>query len=215
MCRAVTALVIVAASLLFAPVVSAQEPPPRIGPYVVDVRAAFPAFSDDAQLAASRGLNQAELPGVGLGVGGGAHVYLPKFGPVTIGVGAEGLIARSRFVPPDTPGQTLRAVTERFKTAQPQVSINFGSGNGWSYLSFGIGRSKWSIVPDGGEPLPVDDTSIRTIGYGGGARWFAKKHLAFSLDVRLYEIDGTPPYGVLPGSPRTVLLVISGGIATR
>lgn len=215
MSRAGTALVVVVASLLFVPTVSAQEPPPRIGPYVVDVRAAFPSFSDNAQLAASRGLNQAELPGIGFGVSGGAHLYLPKLGPVTIGVGAEALIARSRFQPPDTTGQTLRAVTERFATAAPQISLNFGNGHGWSYLSAGIGRSKWSIVADGAEPLPVDQTSIRTIDYGGGARWFAKKHLAVSLDVRLYEIDGTPPYGILPGSPRTVLLVISGGIATK
>ena len=215
MSRVGTALVVIAVSLCVVPAISAQEPPPRIGLFVVDVRATFPSFSDDAQLAASRALNQAELPGVGLGVSGGAHVYLPKLGPITIGVGGEALIARSRFVPPDTAGQTLRAVTERFTTAAPQLSLNFGNGNGWSYLSAGIGRAKLSIVPDGADPLPVDETSIRAINYGGGARWFAKKHLAVSLDVRLYELDGTPPYGTLPGSPRMVLLVISGGIATR
>ena len=43
-------------------------------------------------------------------------------------------------------------------------------------------------MPDGSDPLPVDEDPIGTINYGGGARWFAKKHMAFSLDVRFYEI---------------------------
>jgi len=70
-------------------------------------------------------------------------------------------------------------------------------------------------VADGVVPLAVDEMPIRAIGYGGGARWFAKKHLAFSLDVRIYEIDGTPPQGILPPGPRTLLLVIGAGIALK
>ena len=64
----------------------------------------------------------------------------------------------------------------------PQLSLNFGNGNGWSYLSVGIGRSLWSITPDGAQSRPIDEEPIRTINYGGGARWFIKPHLAFSLD---------------------------------
>ena len=42
-----------------------------------------------------------------------------------------------------------------------------------------------------------------------------KKHLAFSLDVRLYDIgNGTPQLGYL-GSPRTVLFVIGAGISIK
>ena len=36
-----------------------------------------------------------------------------------------------------------RPVTERFTHLAPELSFNFGTGNGWSYLSGGIGRSTW------------------------------------------------------------------------
>ena len=143
---------------------------------------------------------------------------------MTVGLGGEALITQAHSDPPATvidpitgvtTPSTLRPVTETFKSISPQLSLNFGNGNGWSYLSVGIGRSIWSIIPDGAQPRPVDEESIRTINYGGGARWFIKPHLAFSLDVRFYEIDnGTPELG-FPGSPRTVLLVIGAGISIR
>jgi len=202
----------------------AQDPPPRIGPWVVDVHGVMPKFGDDPALAQSRDLSQGELPGVGLGVTAGVHLYLPKMLGLTVGLGGEGLIGRSHSEPPGPTvdprtgasiPSTLRPVTETFKSISPQLSLNFGNGNGWSYLSVGIGGSIWSLIPEGLEPLPADEERIRTINYGGGARWFIKPRLAFSLDVRLYEIDnGTPQLGY-PGSPRTVLLVIGAGISIK
>jgi hypothetical protein len=205
------------ACLLMCHAAEAQEPPPRIGPFVVDLHGAIPTFGDDVQLAESRGLTQAELPGIGLGMSGGAHLYFAKVGPITLGAGVTALIGRSQSgaTTPADQSAPLRAVTETFKTISPQFSLNFGDGNGWSYLSVGIGQSIWSIVPDGSDPLPVDEERFRTISYGGGARWFAKKHLAFSLDVRFYEIKaGTPQLG-FPASPHTVLLVIGAGISLK
>jgi len=163
-------------------------------------------------------LSPTELPGPAIGLSAAVHVYLPKILGITVGLGGEAIVARSSASPPDatagTPS-TLRAVTETFKEISPQLSLNFGHGRGWSYLSAGIGQSKWSIVPEGNAPFPVDEDPIRTINYGGGARWFVKKHLAFSLDVRLYEIDaGSPAFG-FPGSPRTLLLVIGAGISAK
>ena len=55
------------------------------------------------------------------------------------------------------PALGLRAVTETFTSLSSELSLNFGNGNGWSYLSGGIGVSTWSIVPDGAAPLPVDE----------------------------------------------------------
>ena len=214
--------------LAFAEAVRAQDPPPRIGPFVIDLHGVAAPFSDDPKLAQSRSLLQPELPGFGLGLSGGVHVYFPKVLGIVFGVGGEVLTARSRFEPPEpaattpstpasgtTPALGLRAVTETLKSISPQLSMNFGNGNGWSYLSAGIGRSVWSIVPDGGTAFPVDEEVIRTINYGGGARWFAKKHLAFSLDVRLYEIDAGSPQLGFPGSPRALLLVIGAGISIK
>ena len=195
----------------------AQEAPPRIGPFALDVHGVVPRFGDDPQLAASRGLSQAELPGSGLGLSAAAHVYLPKIAGITVGLGGEVIIGRSG-ASADTSGSTtstLRSVTETFKEISPQLSLNFGNGHGWSYLSAGIGRAMWSVIPEGKSPLPADEEVLRVINYGGGARWFAKKHLAFSLDVRMYEIaEGTPQLSTF-GSPRTVLLVIGAGISVK
>ncbi|MEP7303941.1 MAG: hypothetical protein ABJA98_00350 [Acidobacteriota bacterium] len=215
----------IAALVLIVPrLLCAQEAPPRIGPFVVDFHGIMPKFGDSADLALSRDLSPAELPGLSLGATGGFHVYLPKIAGVTVGLGGEALITRAHSDPPgsvvdpntglSTPS-SLRPVTETFKSISPQLSLNFGNGNGWSYLSVGIGRSLWSIVPDGTQPRPPDEEPIRTINYGGGARWFIKPHLAFSLDVRLYEIDAGTPTLDLQGSPRTVLLVIGAGISIR
>ena len=197
----------------------AQEPPPRIGPFVVDLHGIVPRFGDDPELAASRGLSQLELPGMGLGLGVGAHVYLPKTGSVTVGVGGDFVIGRSPMPilsgKPD-PVSTLRPpAAETFSSFGPQLSLNFGNGNGWSYLSGGIGLTTWSLVPEGAQPRAIDDAQTRTINYGGGARWFIKKHLAFSLDVRLYQIDAGTPQSGFPASPQTRLLIIGAGISVR
>jgi hypothetical protein len=217
--------IVIATLFLFVPrLLCAQEAPPRIGPFVVDLHGIMPKFGDSNDLALSRELSPVELPGLSLGATGGLHVYLPKILGVTVGLGGEALITRAHSDPPgpvvdpntgvSTPSP-FRPVTETFKSISPQLSLNFGNGNGWSYLSFGIGSSLWSITPDGERPRPADEEPIRTLNYGGGARWFIKPHLAFSLDVRLYEIKNGTPTLDLPGSPRTVLLVIGAGISIR
>jgi hypothetical protein len=200
----------------------AQEPPPRIGPFVVDLHGVVPMFPGDPESAASRGLTYPDpaggpipipdaLPGAGLGVTAGAHFYFAKLLAVTFGVGAEVALGRSHVAgQAPSPG-----ITDKFTAVAPVLSLNFGNGNGWSYLFFGLGQSQLSIVPDGGQPLPVDQERKQTFVYGGGARWFIKKHVAFSLDVRAYEIAvGTPQSG-LPATPHTQLLVIGAGISLK
>ena len=195
----------------------AQDDPPPIGPFVVDLHGIVPRFGDDPELAASRGISQSELPGSGLGFSIGGHVYVAKIRAVTLGAGGELVVGRSSAVPNTVPGavSTLRAVTETFTAMSPQLSLNFGNGNGWSYLSGGISLVTRSVVPEGAARLPIDDERRRTISYGGGARWFAKKRLAFSLDVRFYDIAAATPQAGITVSPRTRLLVIGAGISVR
>lgn len=196
---------------------AAQEPPPRIGPFVLDVHGTIPRFPGDSeQLAQSRGLQLNELPGAGLGLHTGAHVYLLKWKAVTFGVGADLTIARAHQKPPQVAEDVFaRAVTERFTHIAPQLSFNFGDGDGWSYISGGIGPSTWSVVPDGQLAKDPDVERLQTINYGGGARWFIKRHLAFSFDVRFYAINPATPLPGLPNSPRTTLLIMGAGISVK
>ena len=66
-------------------------------------------------------------------------------------------------------------------------------------------------MPDGQQPLPADEERLTTINYGGGARWFAKPHLAFTFDVRFHGHHPGTPQGGLPGSPRMTMLIIGAG----
>jgi hypothetical protein len=190
----------------------AQPPSPRIGPFVVDLRGTFPNFPTSAGLAESRGIAATDLPGLGIGVQVGAHLYFFKFKAITFGIGGELMTSRAHST---AQAAGLPSVTEHFTSLAPQLSFNFGSSKGWSYLSGGISASKWSIVPDGSAPLPVDEERLKTINYGGGARWFAKQHLAFTFDVRFYAINPSTSFTGFPPSPRTTLLVIGAGVSVR
>jgi hypothetical protein len=194
----------------------AQEPPPAIGPFVLDIRGTVPSFSSEAQLAESRGISPAQLPGRGLGVDAGIHLYVARWKAVTFGVGAQVTLGRARSgAQVISDQQVLAPVTEQFASFAPQLSFNFGTGDGWSYISGGVGQSQWSIVPQGREPLVPDVERLRTFNYGGGARWFMKRHLAFNVDVRFHEIH---PRSAEPGlnfPPRTTMLVMGAGISLK
>jgi hypothetical protein len=193
----------------------AQDPPPRIGPFVVDLHATVPLFPQDLQLAQSRGMNLAELPGSGLGVQAGVHVYPLRWRAITFGIGGEFAAGRARQTP-QAAQTTVRPATERLTTITPQLSFNFGTGNGWSYISGGLGRSTWAVVPKGQEGFAADSEALKTITYGGGARWFMKSHVGFSFDVRFYAINpGTPFFAGALGSPRTTLVVIGAGVSVK
>ena len=197
--------------------VSAVEAPPRIPAVAVDLHATVPRFPVTPAVADSRGLKSTDLPGAGLGGQLALHVYPVKWRAITLGLGGEIVVARASHTP-ETTGttpQTAATVTQTFRTLGAQLSLNFGTGNGWSYLSGGIGRSNMSIVPEDREPLDSDNEVLKTINYGGGARWFAKPHLAFSFDVRFYALNpGTGSFG-FPGSPRQTFMSIGAGVSLK
>jgi len=210
---ALVALTFVALSPLDA---GAQEPPKPIGPLVIDVRGTLPQFPSDQQLADSRGLLVAELPGAGFGVDLGAHFYMFKWKAVTFGAGAQLTFGRSHGSEQTQDGIVIaRAVTEHFTALTPQISFNFGSGAGWSYLSGGIGPAVWSIVPDGSEPQPPDEERLIEYNYGAGARWFAKPHLAFTFDVRVHAIGRGTPYLGYPPSPFSRMFLLGAGVSLK
>jgi hypothetical protein len=214
--RPLAALFLTLAWLSLASRAAAQDPIPKIGPFVLDLHGTIPRFPDAPQLILSRDLVQGEMPGAGIGLHASANVYVFTWKAVTFGLGADAAFGRAHHAAqPISDTETTRPVTERFTHVAPELSFNFGTGDGWSYLSGGIGRSTWYIVPDGFEPLPADHERLETINYGGGARWFAKPRLAFSVDVRFYAIYPGTPDGPRPGSPRTTLLIVGAGLSVK
>jgi hypothetical protein len=191
------------------------DPPPRIGPFVFDVYGTIPLFPQSEQLAASRDLLLTELPRRGVGIHGGAHLYVLKIKAVTFGVGVDVAAARAHKDAIETAEPPTQAVTETFTHIAPQLSLNFGTGKGWSYLSAGLGTSVWSILRDGTTPEGPNSERLRTLNYGGGARWFLNPHLAFSVDARFYAIDPSSPYLGRVDGPRTTLLLIGAGISVK
>lgn len=210
--RVVFAVTFLLAAVSFA---SAQDPPPRIPWFAADFHGTFARFPHSLAVADARNLTLAELPRPGFGLQIAAHLYPLRWRAITFGIGGEVAGARSRFEPPEASPVDLKSSTEKFLTAAPQLSFNFGNGHGWSYLSGGIGYSQWSLIVDGREPFPGDTERLKTINYGGGARWFAKTHLAFSFDVRFYAINPGSPFLGHPGTPRTTMVVIGAGVSLK
>ena len=171
----------------------------------------LPSMSETEALAASRGISTAQLPGRGFGVDLAAHVYPLRIRKVTVGLGAQLLLLRAS----GSPEPPLENVASRMTSFAPQLSLNFGTGNGWSYISGGIGTTRWSIVPEGAQPLAADEAWVLTYDGGGGARWFVRPRVAFHVDVRLHSIEPGPAQPALPGSPRVRMFVISAGISLK
>lgn len=195
----------------------AQDPPPRIPRVVLDLRGTVPKFTTEEELAASRGLPQTELPARGWGADVGLHVNVLKWKVVTFGLGGQLTLARAVKSPRLAAAgvAAVQGLTERFTSVTPQLSFNFGDGDGWSYISGGIGPAQRTLVPLGGGLSAIDEQRLRTINYGGGARWFIKSRLAFTLDVRFHQIDPAPGLLGLPGPPRSTMLIIGAGASLK
>ena len=191
------------------------QPVEPIGPYVLDVRGSLARFKGAPLVAAGLGVDEASLPTRGLGLTAGAHWYPFRRGPVTFGIGAELVVARdSRAEEPAGATVQMPTVTTRLSGFSPQVSLNFGDNGGWSYLTGGIGLARLTSTRD---DWPATDgvPRVRSLNYGGGARWFTTPRTAFTFDVRFYTINPQDPVGFLPAYPRARFMVISVGMSLR
>lgn len=207
--------------LAIATPISAEQKDP-IGRFALDVRGLFARHKKEPTVAEGLGVETANLPTRSVGLAGGAHVYPFRAGKVAFGIGGEVAVARGRktldIVAKDGTKTKGPTVERHFMSLAPEVSLNFGHRRGWSYISGGmLGRAK--LYAEGEEKAATPALMRKTVNYGGGARWFLKSHLAFSVDVRWYSIaEGPAPVsGIVPRlvQPKTTLLVISGGISLK
>lgn len=207
-------------ALLLLPIAAAAQDVPAeklpIAKYVVDARTTFPRFKQDVAIGNAIGVGVLNLPTRGFGLAFGAHWYPLRVGFMTLGIGGEWVSARrSKTLNTGTEAAPVTVTTStRFSALAPQISFNFGSRDGYSYISGGIGGANYT-AERADKPLPDPETGSKTINYGGGARWFAKKHLAFAFDVRFYAVNPQLPTAVRPGYPRMTLVAMSAGVAIR
>ena len=195
---------------------NAVPKPEAIGWFVADVRAAFVNFKAPSTVADALGVEPLNLPSHGLGIVVGAHVYPLHMGPVTLGLGAELLNSRgTRSQAPTTEGGQPGPTTEtRFSAFSPQASLNFGGKQGWSYLGGGLG---WGTLTTEiqAKPLAGSAGSVTVLNYGGGARWFARPHLAVAIDLRFYTVNDQAAAAQRPAYPKTRMVVVSAGIGLK
>src|SRR5262245_28670074 len=169
---------------------AAQDAPGEpIGRFSADVRMALPRYPEDGGTAGALTVTTDNLPSRGLGVAAAVNVYPFRLGKVAIGFGGEWLTSRgSKTLEPTTAGGTSSpTVKTSFSALAPQVSLNFGGRDGWSYVSGGIGFVSFTTEREDARVADADGRT-KSLHYGGGARWFAKEHLAFCFDLRFYKI---------------------------
>jgi len=207
---------LVLAMLALLPVTALAQERERepIAPFAADVRVALPRFPDDEAIATALAVTQENLPTRGLGLSAGLHVY-PIRGKVALGIGGEMLVSRaSRTLEGEGTAADGPKVNGRFNTISPQISLNFGSRRGWSYISGGLGWGTFTVERDA-TPVSAPDGSVRTLNYGGGARWFAKEHLAFTFDFRFHRFDAQEASAGRPAYPKGKMTILSAGISLK
>ena len=177
LCRLTLAFVLTT-SLPVIPVAAQSINPGPPGPFVFDIRGATSGIPSSDALFPDLAVGEL-VPTRGFGGSIGGHVYAIQIGPTRLGFGADVMLVRG----------STSGVSSTFLSVDPQLSLNFGTSEGWSYLSAGVGPARVN-----GNPAGVSDT-VRAINWGGGARWFLGPHFGVGFDVRVHNLAAS---AVLP-----------------
>jgi hypothetical protein len=189
---------------------AAGQTPARPGPWVLDVRAVTSAVPTDTTFYPT--LSSTIVPSRGFGADLGGHVYLFNLGPTRVGVGAAIMLVRATATSPSTMDAESTAgqhLTLTMHVVAPQISFNFGSQDGWSYLSAGMGTGSVNTQATVTSPGTQESGRLRAVNFGGGARWFIKPRVAFGLDLRAYQIAAGN------GTPRFTVFAVGAGLSIR
>jgi hypothetical protein len=218
--------------LLLASPAAAQVPPPAATPtpapspqpvpplavaplpiFVIDLRGGFASLGSDTTTSAGLGVVAEDMPGRARTVVVGAHLYPFRRGGFKLGVGAEAVRGVSSNQRLDSTGEkTGPIIRRRLEGMSGQLSLNFGKGKGWSYVTVGSGPMKFESYLDDAKPTRAGTT---TLNYGGGARWFAKAHLALTIDLRFYLIRPATATFDAPARVRKRVTLLSAGISIK
>lgn len=206
-----TLLLCPAAALAQGPVAPISvEPMPWL---VADLRGAWPALGDDAVTAADLGRPAVDLPPRALTGIVGLHAYPMRRGALKLGVGAEYLYGRGRYQRTNSEGDPVGdPVTRLLESVSVQVSLNFGRGQGWSYITAGSGQFAFDTFLGEG---PGDAPTRTTVNIGAGARWFKWRHVAFTADLRMYLTKAADGGEVSASRDARRILVLSAGFSIK
>lgn len=208
-------VLVAAAMLTMAVSIPAWAQAPKPLPLIVFDTHGFMTSVGDATTANDLHVTATNLPSKVRGFALAGNFY-PLRGPgLALGVSGEFVMGRGRHTTTDPSGVTpdIKTAT-RLTSFSGNVSLNFGQRNGWSYLTAGYGPMQlWSYLDDGSSrPAPP---SSKTLNFGGGARWFSSKHVAFSFDVRFYYTSPQLATEIFPGRGRKKLTLLAVGISIR
>ena len=190
------------AALLISTAAFAQSSSP--GPYIIDFRGAMSGLPTGVFYPASA--PNTVVPTRGFGLGGGVHVYLLRLGPSRIGLGVDGARVRGTadtFAATSSSSSSANASMSTAPVAKAvmdmttvagQISFNFGSHDGWSYLTAGYGKTRTRSQVSSEVLGPIEHSvavlkrHTPTMNYGGGARWFVREHIGVGFDVRFHRL---------------------------
>jgi hypothetical protein len=184
-----------ACALTCAAPAAAQVAPQPPGPWVIDLRGATIGVPQAAAFYPPL-TEETLVPARAFGIEAGAHVYFWTLGPGRLGAGASVIQARA----------TADPVSMTARVLAPQVSINFGTSEGWSYISGGVGlASLTGRLHPPQEPGSRDSGTLPAFNLGAGARWFFTRHVAIGFDLRMHRIGAASPPGGGVGTPAAFL----------
>ena len=142
------------------------------GPFVFDARGVVSGIPNSEAFVPPE-VTVATIPARGFGGSIGGHVYAFQLGPGRFGIGVDLTFARG----------TSTDVQTTLSTVDPQLSFNFGTADGWSYLSAGVGAARVKS-----EPAGISE-SVQVFNWGGGARWFLSQHFGIGFDIRVRHLS--------------------------
>ena len=183
---------------------SIDEP---IGRFVVDARGALPRFKAiRGQSPTALGVETDDLPDRGLGLVVGAHVYPVRKAACSRWASAARCCCAPAAASTIAAGRRGRPRRPDDRD-QPDGDLAAGVAElrGAGRLELPQRRHRLGIVHDRARGPPRRGSPSRARGsfnYGGGARWFTKKHLAFTFDLRFYTINAQEAGVERPAYPR-------------
>ena len=198
------------AALLVSTAAFAQSSSP--GPYIIDLRGAMSGAPSGVSFYPPVPVDTL-APKRAFGFGIGAHVYPFQLGVARVGFGIDAMRVRGAA----TSVNNIAAATT-VSTLAPQISFNFGTREGWSYLSGGYGTAQTHVDVDVPAQPAIPPATVGTpagtftrerragsINVGGGARWFLREHVAVGFDVRFHRLR----------EPSTRIVGLSVGMSLR